>query len=76
MSKSYSCQLINPFCPDDLCVLPMNHKGQHKLSTMSKPGPVNMRRATKGGPYTDEELIAKGYELGKARGYYKRFDVE
>lgn len=53
------CTLVNPLCPDDLCVLPP-HKGWHCLSTMIEPGPVwsGMKRAAAG--TSRENLIQLG----------------
>lgn len=66
--KPASCQLINPLCPDDLCVLPFGHKGWHQLGTMSEPMKLSRlhRLAVprqNGVPYQDFELIQMGWEL-------------
>ena len=41
MTASKICPLVNPLCPDDLCVLPGGHLGEHQLETMVEPGPVS-----------------------------------
>ena len=35
------CQLVNPLCPDDLCLLPQDHEGYHRLGTMAEPDEVS-----------------------------------
>lgn len=60
------CQLINPLCPDDLCILDHGHKGTkrgiHHLGTSSEPFKVGtlMRMSNHDKPFTDEELINLG----------------
>lgn len=69
----YPCQLVNPYCPEDLCILPITHKGFHHLGTMSEPTPLpHMRRAIKGGPYTEDQLSNLGWELADKLGLHDR----
>ncbi len=36
-----TCQLVNCLSGGDLCILPPGHAGEHQLSTMSMPGPLD-----------------------------------
>jgi hypothetical protein len=42
------CQLVNPLCPDDLCVLPKNHvgteQGYHILGTTAWDNPLHVTK--------------------------------
>ena len=40
MARQRQCPLVNPACPDDLCVLPAAHASLHQLQTMVEPGEV------------------------------------
>lgn len=57
------CWLVNPLCPDDLCVLPPGHRGNHLLMTMAEPMPLNEEifiysRTAR----TETDLIREGWE--------------
>lgn len=45
MSRNRNCTLVNPLCPDDLCVLPNGHpgtkEGKHLLGTFPGSFPQN-----------------------------------
>lgn len=65
------CQLVNPLCPDDLCLLPYRHRGGHRLGTMSQDDRfvlskehVLFMHVVKRGtvPLTADELVCLGYD--------------
>jgi hypothetical protein len=55
------CTLINPLCPDDLCILPP-HKGNHCLMTMIESGLVSPLMHRVKGHRTYEELVQLGFQ--------------
>lgn len=62
------CPLVNPMCPDDLCVLPANHfgaaEGYHVLGTTSySEAPKLPLEWMRPDGTSDEELIAEGARL-------------
>lgn len=72
------CQLINPLCPDDLCILPHGHKGYHRLGTMSEPMKLDMRhtfKMHKGTSTNDDELARLGWEHAQRLGLHKKWHI-
>lgn len=66
----YPCQLVNPLCPDDLCLLGYRHRGGHRLSTMGNNERFVLRRdhylymhVVKRGtlPLTEDALADEGW---------------
>lgn len=56
------CNLVNPLCPDDLCVLPASHRGPHQLMTDIEPGPhwKGIKRCARLKGATAGELVVEG----------------
>ena len=56
------CPMVNPLCPDDLCILPPRHpKHMHQLTTMVAPGDRSFPMMPHGTPA--KELMARGARL-------------
>lgn len=69
MNDWQGCTLVNPLCPDDLCILPEGHEGYHQLGTMVEPQPLSrfmvLAPTRHAKSWSRPELIEFGYCLEK-----------
>lgn len=66
------CPLVNPLCPDDLCVLPLGHvgteQGYHLLGTDAYDDPLKLTKRSVlylEGPLPKEKLVKLGWKRQK-----------
>lgn len=63
MGRWNGCKLVNPLCPDDLCILPPHPQWpMHKLGTAGEPFVVSDVMFMHPEAQTAEDLVMAGWE--------------
>lgn len=59
------CTMVNPYCPDDVCVRPAGHRGGHTLGTMAYDEQTRRKFPMLPDGASYDEVVATGWDRAR-----------